>query len=209
MLTVNKPQGRNHLIFYLIFACVTLLLGIIDLSLPIWIKYCWWEIGLFDAQNISRIKVFPGTDSIETMHDKACGDLKNYVQRSCPSACDYLSNFKHAGVVMVVFGSLALISNLLNIVIVLMKLFKKKVRSILTINLCLPFVIWLIGFSIYAGVAHLGRIDAPVNKEEYNFDADDYTLKPGAAIAITLIPLYLASSLYGWLVIRRQLIGLK
>lgn len=209
MLTVRKVQGRNHLIFYLIFASATLLLGIINLSLPIWIKYCWWEVGLFDAHNISRIKDFPGTDSIQTVHDKACGDLKSYVQRSCPSACDYLENFKDAGIVMVVFGSLALVSNFINIGIILMKLFKKRVRSILSINLYLPFIIWLIGFSIYAGVAHLGRIDSPVNKDEYNFDADDYKVKVGAAIAITMIPLYLASGIYGWLVIRRLIVGLK
>lgn len=209
MLTVRKVQGRKHFVFYLICASVTLLLGIIDLSLPVWIKYCWWEIGLFDADNTSRIKVFSGTDSIQTMHDKACGGLKHYVERSCPSACDNLLNFKNAGYVMVVFGSIALFFNFLSIGVVILKLLKKRVKWLLSLTLYLPFVFWLMGFSIYAGTAHLGRLDKPVNKASYNFDADEYDLKVGAAIAITLIPLYLASALYCWFVIRGYLIGLK
>lgn len=209
MLTVSKVQGRKHLIFFIIFASITLLLGIIDLSMPVWVEYCWWEIGLFDANNISRIKDFPGTDSIQTMHDKACGSLKSYVERSCPSACDYLLNFKHAGYVMVVFGSIALFFNFISIGVIVLKLLKKRVKWFLSLSLYLPFIFWLVGFSIYAGIAHLGRIDKPINKEKYNFNADDYDVRVGTAIAITMIFLYLASSLYSLIVIRGYLVGLN
>jgi hypothetical protein len=209
MLTVRKVQGRSHLIFYLILSSVTLLLGIIDLSLPVWLSYCWWDFGLFNSKNTSRIKDFKSSQSISSLHSDVCGSLESYVDRSCPDACDSLHSLSKAGYIMVVFGSLALCSNFFSIIAVALKLLKRKVPKILHISFVLPFILWLFGFSIYAGVAGLGRYKEVVNKSRFNFEADNYSIKVGGAIGVTMIFLYLISGAYALFVLRRLVIGLK
>ena len=54
----EKIQGKGHLIAFLLLCCTSLLLGVIDLNLPVWLSYCWWNIGLVDAQTNSRIIEF-------------------------------------------------------------------------------------------------------------------------------------------------------
>ena len=209
MLTVRKVQGRSHMIAYLVLSSASLLLGIINLSLPTWLHYCWWDFGLFEASNTSRIADFASKSSISDLHQDACGSLQSYVERSCPDACDYLDYLSHAGYVMVVFGSVALASNAGGIVLVVLKLFKRRLRAEFNLIFIVPFVAWLLGFSVYAGVAHLGRFEGVKNEDRFNFDADDYSVKVGAAIAITLVLVYLAEAVYAWFVIRRFMISIK
>lgn len=209
MLSVRKVQGRSHMIAYLVLSSASLLLGIINLSLPVWLHYCWWDFGLFKASNTSRIADFASKSSISDLHHDVCGSLKSYVERSCPDACNYLDNLSYAGYFIVVFGSIALVANAGGILLVFCKLFKKRIRAEFNLIFIVPFVSWLFGFSVYAGVAHLGRFEGVRNKDKFNFDADDYEVKVGAAIAITLVLVYLVEAVYAWLVVRRFMIGIK
>lgn len=205
----EKIQGKGHLIFFLVMCAVGLLLGVINLTLPVWVHYCWWDLGLVDAANTSRIVEFDGENSISDVKSDICGDLQSLVERSCPHACENLKNFESAGVTMLAFGAIALFFMFCSLAIPIFRLFKYRVQRFFSILTLLPFLFWLIGFSSYAGAAGLGRLENPTNKPQYNFNADEYSVKVGTAIAITNIFLYLLIAVYGWVKIRKLLQVLK
>ena len=103
---------------------------------------------------------------------------------------------------MIVFGVISLIFMSITITISVMRLCKMRVKKSFIVVCCLPFVFWLFGFSVYAGIAGLGRMDSSVNKPEFNFVAKDYQMKVGIAISITILLLDLGIALYGMLKIK-------
>ena len=205
----GKVQGQAHLIVFFISSVVCLLLGIIDLCLPTWFSYCWWDFGLIAAANTSIIKEFSGENTIADVQNDICGDLESLVERSCSSACSNVKNIRSAGLVMLVFGSISLFFMFCSAGIALIRLCKGRVKRMYIGVTIAPFVIWLLGFSSYAGVAGLGIFDSPNNKPEYNFTANSYSIDVGAAIAITIIFLNLGIAAYGWIKIRKLLQVLK
>ena len=103
---------------------------------------------------------------------------------------------------MIVFGTLSLFFLSLTALIPILKLFRINIKKNFIFLSVIPFALWLIGFSSFAGIAELGRIDSPTNKPEYNFTAHSYELKVGAAIGITIVLLDLAIAAYGILTVR-------
>lgn len=201
----EKIAGRGHFIAFLILNSVTLLLGIIDLCLPVWISYCWWDIGLIDASNNSIIINFNDETSISDVKNDICGNLESYVERSCPGACFYMENFRKAGLVMLVFGILSLISMMFTMAIPVLRLFKIRVKKNLVFVSIFQVVLWFTGICAYAGTANLGEIDKTVNKPEYNFIANNYKAKVGIAISITVLLLQTGILIYALFKIRTLL----
>jgi hypothetical protein len=202
-------QGKNHIIAFTILCVINLLLTLIDLLLPVWISYCWWDFGLISAKTNSNIVEFDNENFISDVYHDACGDLRPLVERSCPNACNNIENFEKAGVAMMVFGVISLCTVALNLIVGLLRLWKFRVRKAFAVVGFLPLGSWFVGISIYAGLGDLGGITGPNNLPQYNFEAYGYQMNAGIIIAIIVLLLDLLLAFYSFFKIKKLLQVLK
>lgn len=105
------------------------------LFLPAWFSWCWFDFGLFWADSDSE----PFDDEVgdsrdyKSVHDDMCDEAHKFVvDRACLNFCDSFKDIWTAGIVMLIFISLAIISLVANIAILIFEIAKKKAGSYAT-----------------------------------------------------------------------------
>ncbi|CAG9322399.1 unnamed protein product [Blepharisma stoltei] len=189
-----KPLSKYHYIVYSVFSFISIVATLVDLALSEWYQYCWWTFGLVFAEPNTRFDSFENEGSIGDVKSDSCGSLKHLVNTNCPGFCSHIDGFDNGGAVMILFGTLAMLFNAICIFFHILKLyrsnFKLKIISPLSF---LPSFLYILGFSIYFGVAKFSDLEETNGKR---FGTKDFEMKGGLLLGFTIIGLNLLLFIY-------------
>lgn len=196
---------RYQKIVYLLASAVIIILKIVNISLSEWFKYCWWDFGLLDGSTFTSFKNFENESSISDVENDSCGSLKPLVLEYCPDFCDYVTNFNDAGLSMVFFSILSIITEMLCLAFHVWNYFKHSFRfKKIWVIIVIPKVLFALGFIVWYGVIKPNKIKK-VNGQQ----SVDFTLEAGFYIAIVVIIYDILLMLFGLLKTRKEFLVKK
>jgi uncharacterized membrane protein len=138
-------KEKVPLAVYLGMVMVVEVLGIVDLSLHSWIRYCGARFGLKSAYS-------EGADASFSDLSDAC-DVIDLSDTPCGDYCSNITYMKNAGVIMQILGAFAIVLTAVSAVFVTLqllfsrRLISKIAKSLLPIGMAL----WILGTVICEG----------------------------------------------------------
>lgn len=190
----NSRLERAKYIVYFLLQFITLILIIVDLALNRWFQYCYWHFGLVYATSFTEYTELDNESAISDVRDDVCDDdkVQQEVENSCSNFCEFVDQFRAAGVVMIVFAVGSIMILIVNIVLHVWKINAehKKLPDILVV-ICFfaqpgMFAIGLLLYATISGVNDLEEVDNPASGgNEYPRDfKTESGLKLGYAVGI-------------------------
>jgi hypothetical protein len=192
----SQPKGDKHpasltkkelipLLFYLSLVAIVEIVGIVDLCLHTWIRYCRTRFGLtsayskYDDETLSVLIDLCDDDT----SDGPCGDL-----------CSNLKYLRDAGIEMQVLGAFAIVFTAASAVLIILQLFfsKQLIPKIAKSLLPIGMGLWILGTIICIALYVRVIVDAP----------DEASPKGGMGLAIANAVLHVVCCVLGYSAVR-------
>jgi len=163
------------------------LIGIVDLALHSWIRYCEVRFGLKE--------IYSDDFEDENLGDLVSDCVSGYSSEDCGDICSNLKHLRDAGNVMEWLGALAIVFTGISAICMIVLAFShKRIIAILTkILLPMGMVMWVIGTVVYIGLF------AEVSNNASNKTA----MQQGLGLAIANAALHVVTCLLGYMAVSR------
>lgn len=201
--SLSEPPPRFHILLYLGSVSILVVFVVIDLALNEWFKYCYFKIGLVNAE--CSLTGFSNEHTMSDVRDDFCngGSNEKYIEISCPSFCDNVKNFEVAGGMMIAFSIFTLAGLGLVILMHLMLLCMKRVNFKLAwMFMILPLFSYMLGFIIYCVVGDVSGLKG-VRSESGSVN---FEWKGGMIFAVIIIIFMGANLVHGMIFTRKHLL---
>ena len=186
---------RKYFTWYIIISIIYICSILINLGLPTWFQYCYWNFGLISANSFTDIKDFSEENLIVATQGDACGSLKDLISNYCSDVCNNIDNFRIGGILLICFSLASCISTSLCIFFFFRVLNDETLYlKSLSLFMFFPFIFLVAGFSTYVGLCDFININSRGSFENIS---RKFSLKEGFYMAIWNFGLCFGILIYG------------
>lgn len=180
-------KEQTPLIVYLLFVTLVELIGIVDLSLHTWIRYCDARFSLtyLYSDEFTDVSL---SDLIDDCYD-------GYTDGPCGDVCSNLKHIRDAGNTMLWLGAISIALTAISAVSVVILVFTSKRFMGIAARLLLPtgMAIWIIGTVVY--IALFAQVS--------NNASNETNVEAGMGLAIANAVLHVVCCLLGYVAASR------
>jgi hypothetical protein len=170
-------MDKIGVIGYVAASAVFMASALANLFVPEWFRYCYWDFGLIRTETFTDISDFSQESSLTTIQGDACGSLQGVLEDTCSNLCAHIQNFRIANMFLLSFSTLSIFATGVCIFLHMRAFTDESVRyKNIGIFMCYPFVFYLAGICIFAGVGDFSNLKT---SGSHPGPAENFSLRSG------------------------------